>query len=117
MSALVSECTRHILVTGGAGYIGSHTVLALLVAGFHVTVVDNLSNSSEESLRRVRRLAGGPDAHARLHFHKIDLLDARMLEDDVFRQQKFDACIHFAGLKVTHEHTQAPPIHTHGRRR
>ena len=59
-----------IFVTGGAGYIGSHTVLELLNAGHGVTVADNLSNSCEESLRRVQKLTGKP-----LAFHKLDLLD------------------------------------------
>ncbi len=64
-----------ILVTGGAGYIGSHTCLELLNAGYEVVVVDNLSNSKEESLRRVQELAGKS-----LEFHKVDLLDRAALE-------------------------------------
>lgn len=85
----------HVLVTGGAGYIGSHTVLALLQSGARVTVIDNLVNSSRESLERVAQLAGGNSAA----FVKVDLLDVAGLAA-VFEQNKFDACIHFAGLKV-----------------
>lgn len=84
----------HILVTGGAGYIGSHTVLALLQSGARVTAIDNLCNSSRESLERVAQLAGNSAA-----FVQVDLLDFAALAA-VFKQNKFDACIHFAGLKV-----------------
>ena len=64
----------NILVTGGAGYIGSHTCLELLQAGYHVVVVDNLVNSKEESLQRVQKLAGKA-----LSFHQVDLLDRQRL--------------------------------------
>jgi len=69
----------HILVTGGAGYIGSHTCLALLQAGYQVTVIDNLCNSNEESLRRVVELSGRD-----LVFHRADLCD-RGAVDAIFR--------------------------------
>lgn len=93
---------RHILVTGGAGYIGSHTCVELLQAGYEVTVVDNLSNSKEEALRRVQELAGRP-----LEFHRVDLLDRPALEK-VFQRRSFEAVIHFAGLKAPAESVRKP---------
>jgi len=94
--------SRTILVTGGAGYIGSHTCLELLNAGFDVVVVDNLDNSSEESLRRVRELAG-----RELTFHKVDVCDRSALLE-VFATRQFDAVIHFAGLKAVGESCEIP---------
>ncbi|MCI0520628.1 MAG: UDP-glucose 4-epimerase GalE [Chloroflexi bacterium] len=91
-----------ILVTGGAGYIGSHTCLELLNAGYDVAAVDNLSNSKEEALRRVQELTG-----RRLEFHRVDLLDAPALHD-VFRRGAFQAVIHFAGLKAVGESVGQP---------
>jgi len=96
-----------ILVTGGAGYIGSHTCLELLQAGYAVIVVDNLSNSSEESLERVQRLTG-----KRLEFHKVDLLDKEGLEA-VFEKSQPDAVIHFAGLKAVGESVTIPLRYYH----
>lgn len=92
----------HVLVTGGAGYIGSHTCLELLEAGYQVSVVDNLSNSSSESLRRVASLTGKEIA-----FREADLLDAPTL-DEVFQQNKFDAVVHFAALKAVGESVSKP---------
>lgn len=91
-----------ILVTGGAGYIGSHTCLELLGNDYEVVVVDNLSNSKEESLKRVMDLAG-----KRLEFYKVDLLDKVSL-NKVFGQAAFDAVIHFAGLKAVGESVNSP---------
>ncbi|MFL4474839.1 UDP-glucose 4-epimerase GalE [Paeniglutamicibacter sp. MACA_103] len=91
-----------ILVTGGAGYIGSHTVLLLLEEGHEVHVFDNLSNSSPEALNRVAEITG---REARLHVG--DLLDQRQL-DDVFAELKPDAVIHFAGLKAVGESVDFP---------
>jgi UDP-glucose 4-epimerase len=96
-----------ILVTGGAGYIGSHCCVELLQADYEVVVVDNLSNSSEESLRRVREIAGKD-----LEFHKVDLLDRAALQE-VFRTHRFDAVIHFAGLKAVAESTEIPLRYYH----
>ena len=91
-----------ILVTGGAGYIGSHTCVELLAAGHEVLVVDNLSNSKEEALRRVAEIAGrAPD------FVRADLRDREALEQ-VFRGRGFDAVVHFAGLKAVGESTRIP---------
>lgn len=91
-----------ILVTGGAGYIGSHTVLELLEAGYEVTVVDNLCNSSKESLARVKEITGKD-----IVFHEIDLADAGALKK-VFAQGHFEAVVHFAGLKAVGESTEIP---------
>lgn len=92
----------NILVTGGAGYIGSHTVLELMLAGHEVCVVDNLSNASAHSLERVMALAGG-----RLAFHKIDIRDRSAL-DSVMRGAGFDAVVHFAALKSVGESVTQP---------
>ncbi len=91
-----------ILVTGGAGYIGSHTCVELLEAGHEVLVVDNLCNSKEESLRRVAEIAGRKPG-----FVKADLRDRAGLTS-IFNGQDFDAVIHFAGLKAVGESTQIP---------
>ncbi|WP_166169783.1 MULTISPECIES: UDP-glucose 4-epimerase GalE [unclassified Acinetobacter] len=90
-----------ILVTGGAGYIGSHTCVQLLNSGHEVIVLDNLCNSSEESLNRVQQISGKP-----LTFVQGDIRDAQVL-DQVF-QQHIDAVIHFAGLKAVGESQQIP---------
>lgn len=96
-----------ILVTGGAGYIGSHTCLEMLKAGYSVIVVDNLSNSKEESLRRVQELSG-----TTLEFHKVDLLDRDAL-DNVFRDHEIEAVVHFAGLKAVGESVAVPLRYYH----
>ena len=96
-----------ILVTGGAGYIGSHTCIELLQAGYEVVVVDNLINSKEESLKRVQELTGKT-----LAFHKVDLLNKREL-DDVFQRSSIDAVIHFAGLKAVGESVSIPLHYYH----
>ncbi len=92
----------NILVTGGAGYIGSHTCLELLKAGYQVVVVDNLSNSSRESLRRVEKLAGRS-----LTFYETDILDREGL-DKIFSEESIDGVIHFAGLKAVGESVEKP---------
>jgi UDP-glucose 4-epimerase len=93
-----------ILVTGGAGYIGSHACVELLAAGYRVVVLDNLSNSKEAALDRVREISGRP-----LDFVKGDLLDRPAL-DALFRRYPIDAVIHFAGLKAVGE-SVAQPLH------
>lgn len=97
----------HLLVTGGAGYVGSHTVLVLLEAGHQVTVVDNLSNGSREALRRVEALTGCP-----ITFRQVDLLDQPGL-DAVFRERPVDAVLHFAGLKAVGESVAQPLRYFH----
>ena len=91
-----------ILVTGGAGYIGSHTVIELQNAGYDVVVMDNLSNSSEVALERVQEITGKP-----LTFYKADILD-REATEEIFSQEKIEAVIHFAGLKAVGESVQKP---------
>ena len=93
---------KNILVTGGAGYIGSHTCVELLQAGFNVVVVDNLVNSKRESLNRVQKITGKT-----LVFHEVDLLDQGSL-DKVFDESSIDAVIHFAGLKAVGESVNIP---------
>jgi UDP-glucose 4-epimerase len=91
-----------ILVTGGAGFIGSHTVVELQNAGYDVVVVDNLSNSSEKSLERVKEITG-----KEVKFYKTDILDREGLEE-IFAKEQIDSCIHFAGLKAVGESVQKP---------
>ena len=91
-----------VLVTGGAGYIGSHTVLDLLNTGYDVVVVDNLSNSNKESLSRVQELAA-----KNLSFHQVDILDKDALSE-VFAAAPIDAVIHFAALKAVGESVAQP---------
>lgn len=91
-----------ILVTGGAGYIGSHTCVELLTHGFEIVIVDNLSNSKIESIRRIERISG-----QNVRFHQADINDANAL-NRIFQAQPVDAVIHFAGLKAVGESCQQP---------
>lgn len=91
-----------ILVTGGAGYIGSHTCLELLESGYEVVVVDNLYNSSKESLKRVEKLTG-----KKITFYEADIRDKKALEE-VFSKESIDSVIHFAGLKAVGESVEKP---------
>ena len=86
-----------ILVTGGAGYIGSHTVVELQNAGYDVVVLDNLSNASEKALDRVSKITGKP-----VKFYKADILDRDAL-NNIFDKETIESCIHFAGLKAVGE--------------
>ena len=91
-----------ILVTGGAGYIGSHTVVELQNAGYDVVVLDNLSNASEKALDRVSKITGKP-----VKFYKADILDRDAL-NDIFDKETIESCIHFAGLKAVGESVVKP---------
>ena len=93
---------KTILVTGGAGYIGSHTVLQLLEQDYGVVVLDNLANASAESLRRVEALTGKS-----VTFVQGDIRDTAVL-DDIFSEHSISAVIHFAGLKAVGESVQKP---------
>ena len=98
-----------ILVTGGACYIGSHTVVELLLAGHEVAVVDNLSNASEESLRRVLEIVRKDRPEVRtIPFYNADLRDRAGLEKVFAESKPFDCCIHFAGLKAVGESVVKP---------
>ncbi len=96
-----------VLVTGGVGYIGSHTCVQLLEAGYDIVVLDNLSNSSEESLSRVKKITGRD-----FKFYKADLLDYDAT-DAVFAENDIDAVIHFAGLKAVGESVSIPLRYYH----
>jgi UDP-glucose 4-epimerase len=91
-----------ILVTGGVGYIGSHTVIKLIEAGNEVVIVDNLSNSKIESLKRVEEIVG-----KKIKFYEADILDKKSL-NQIFVDEKIDAVIHFAGLKAVGESVEIP---------
>lgn len=92
----------NILVTGGAGFIGSHTVVELLNAGYGVVVLDNLVNSSSESLERVKKITGKS-----IKFYKDDLLDKEALQN-IFEKEDISSVIHFAGLKAVGESCRIP---------
>lgn len=96
-----------ILVTGGAGYIGSHTCVELLNEGYDVVVVDNLCNSSEKSLERVEKITG-----KKVTFYKADLLDKEALTA-IFEKETIDSVIHFAGLKAVGESVSKPLEYYH----
>ena len=97
----------NILVTGGAGYIGSHTCVELIERGYDILVVDSLTNSSEESLRRVEKITG-----KQIKFIKLDLLDMEGLTG-IFKEHQIDAVIHFAGLKAVGESVEQPLLYYH----
>jgi UDP-glucose 4-epimerase len=97
-----------ILVTGGAGYIGSHTCVELLNKGYEVVVVDNLSNSSKISLERVEKITG-----KKIAFYEADLLDKNAINEIFEKEKSIDAVIHFAGLKAVGESVQKPLEYYH----
>jgi UDP-glucose 4-epimerase len=96
-----------ILVTGGAGYIGSHTCVELLKAGYEVIVIDNLVNSKEESITRIREITGKP-----LTFYKADLLDKQAI-NEIFKSKSIEAVMHFAGFKAVGESISFPLRYYH----
>lgn len=106
MSDSSQDEQRRILVTGGAGFIGSHTSIVLLQKGFHVTVVDNYNNSSPLAIERVEQIVGN-DKH--VEFHELDITDAVALRAMLAAQPRpFDACIHFAAFKAVGESVDIP---------
>jgi len=92
----------NVLVTGGAGYIGSHTCIELMAAGHEVIIVDNLSNSHREALARIEELAGRSFA-----FYPLNICDGEKLAE-VFSSHDIDAVMHFAGLKAVGESVAEP---------
>jgi UDP-glucose 4-epimerase len=98
--------TRNILVTGGLGYIGSHTCVVLAGAGYRPVIVDNLSNSKASVLERIRELAGGAD----IAFHQADVRDRAALEE-ILSAESIDAVVHFAGLKAVGESVEKPLLY------
>ena len=92
-SIIKEENIMKILVTGGAGYIGSHTCVELLNAGYEVVILDNLYNASEKAVDRIKEITGKD-----LTFYKADILDKEAM-DKIFADEKPDCVIHFAGLK------------------
>lgn len=99
---MYNKVMKKILVTGGTGYIGSHTVVELIRTGYEVLILDNLFNSKIEVLDKIEKITG-----ARPDFLKVDLLDYAELEK-VFRENKIDSVIHFAGLKAVGESVEKP---------
>lgn len=91
-----------ILITGGVGFIGSHTVIELQNNGYEVVVLDNLSNSKEKVLERIEAITG-----KKVPFYKADIRDREALEN-IFKNEKIDSCIHFAGLKAVGESVEKP---------
>lgn len=91
-----------VLVTGGAGFIGSHTCVELINAGYDIVVVDNLYNSCMEAVRRVEKITG-----SNVKFYEVDLLEKEKL-DEIFKKEKIDSVIHFAGYKAVGESVRKP---------
>ena len=93
---------KKILVTGGCGYIGSHTLISLYMAGYTPIVLDNLSNSSLEALKQVENILG-----ERIKFYNVDILDKLSLKK-IFSENDFEAVVHFAGLKSVSDSFKSP---------
>ncbi len=97
------------MVTGGTGYIGVHTIVCLIEAGYSVTVVDNLSNSGPVGLQRALEITGcDPE---RIKFHEVDMRNVEALEKVFQNSPRFKACIHFAGLKAVGESVKLPLLY------
>lgn len=100
---------KNILVTGGTGYIGVHTIVRLVSTGYYVTVVDNLVNSSAEGLDRVRHLTGCSEDQIR--FFQVDITNESALREVFQNSPAFKCCIHFAGLKAVGESVAKPLLY------
>lgn len=106
MSTELAPQDTHVLVTGGTGFIGSHTVVDLLESGYNVVIVDDFSNSSPKVLDRINQIVGD-EAFRRCSFHQVDICDKAALEE-VFALQPIDRVIHFAGFKAVGESVAKP---------
>ncbi len=106
MSEKLPISNTTVLVTGGCGFIGSHTVVCLLEQGYQVVIVDDLSNASEKVLDRIDQIVG-PEAAERLSFYRADVNDREAL-DVIFDDNHIDAVIHFAGFKAVGESVEKP---------
>ena len=111
MSEAIESTNTCVLVTGGAGFIGSHTVIELLQSGYEVVVVDDLSNASVVALDRVRQIVGD-EAASRLTFYEDNVLDRDAL-DRIFDEHPIDRVIHFAGFKAVGESVKKPVEYYH----
>ncbi len=111
MSEAIEPTNTCVLVTGGAGFIGSHTVIELLQSGYEVVVVDDLSNASVVALDRVRQIVGD-EAASRLTFYEDNVLDRDAL-DRIFDEHPIDRVIHFAGFKAVGESVKKPVEYYH----
>ncbi|EEC48889.1 predicted protein [Phaeodactylum tricornutum CCAP 1055/1] len=109
----MSDTRATILVTGGCGYIGTHTIVCLLQKDYDVVVADNLSNSSIVSLDRVAEIVGlsEHDRASRLVFHQVDICDEAAFRKVFESSPRFESCIHFAGLKAVGESTKKPLLY------
>lgn len=109
----MEHCLAHCLVTGGLGFIGSHTVVQLLESGYIVTIIDNLCNSNKECLNRIKMLC--PNSAQNVAFYNIDLLDKNYLEQVIrgiqLTNDPITSCIHFAGLKAVGESIDKPLLY------
>lgn len=101
--------SKNILVAGGAGYIATHTIFCLLEAGYDITIVDNLVNSEEEGIRRVKQLTGCDPS--RVRFFNVNICDNEALEKVFESSPVFESCIHFAGLKAVGESVRLPLLY------
>ena len=99
----------NVLVAGGAGYIGTHTIVSLLSSGYDVTIVDNLCNSNKEAIERVKTITKCDSE--RIRFYDIDLCDKDDLKKVFTTSGTFDSCIHFAGLKAVGESVREPILY------
>eukprot|EP00924_Labyrinthula_sp_SR-Ha-C_P016308 maker-scaffold_73-snap-gene-0.0-mRNA-1 protein AED:0.28 eAED:0.28 QI:142/1/1/1/1/1/2/64/372 len=104
----MTESKQTVLVAGGAGYIGTHTAVCLIEAGFNVIILDNLDNSSLKAVERVREITSLPKSSSSLEFHQIDLTNFEDLSNLFKTFPKLSACIHFAALKAVGESTTLP---------
>ena len=102
--------TQYVLVTGGVGFIGSHTVVELVSAGEQVIIVDALWNSNIKCLERVNKITGKPEA---IKFFEMDFGDSEQLEEKVFKAFKVKSVIHFAGFKAVGESVDKPLYYYH----